>query len=71
MTERGVTESTVESAALAWLNTRGGRVSHGLDGGTDLPRWNGRSRRQSGRREWSTRTDEQPSRKLAFSRHQN
>jgi type I restriction enzyme R subunit len=31
MTERGVTESVVEQAALAWLESLGWSVRHGLD----------------------------------------
>lgn len=30
MTERGVTESVVEQAALAWLDSLGWRIRHGL-----------------------------------------
>ncbi|MDO8479160.1 MAG: hypothetical protein Q7W02_23815 [Candidatus Rokubacteria bacterium] len=31
MTERGVTESVVEQATLAWLESLGWRVTHGLE----------------------------------------
>ena len=31
MTERGVTESVVEQAALAWLESLGWRVTYGLE----------------------------------------
>lgn len=31
MTERGVTESIVEQAAVAWLESLGWRIRHGLE----------------------------------------
>jgi type I restriction enzyme R subunit len=37
MTERGVTESVVEEAALAWLEAIGWRVAHGPDVAPDTP----------------------------------
>ncbi|MCC6764970.1 MAG: type I restriction endonuclease subunit R [Deltaproteobacteria bacterium] len=37
MTERGVTESVVEQAALAWLEAAGWRIAHGPDIAPDMP----------------------------------
>jgi type I restriction enzyme R subunit len=37
MTERGVTESVVEEAALAWLEAAGWQVAHGPDIAPDMP----------------------------------
>jgi type I restriction enzyme R subunit len=37
MTERGVTESVVEQAALAWLEAGGWQVAHGPDIAPDMP----------------------------------
>jgi type I restriction enzyme R subunit len=37
MTERGVTESVVEQAALAWLEAVGWRIAHGPDIAPDMP----------------------------------
>ena len=37
MTARGVTESVVEQAALAWLEGVGWRVAHGPDIAPDMP----------------------------------
>jgi len=37
MTERGVTESGVEDAALAWLEAGGWHVEHGPDIAPDMP----------------------------------
>ena len=38
MTEIGVTESVVEQAALAWLESVGWQIAHGPDVGPDMPR---------------------------------
>ena len=37
MSERGVTESVVEEAALAWLEAGGWRIAHGPDIAPDMP----------------------------------
>lgn len=37
MTGKGVTESSVEEAALAWLESTGWRVAHGPDISPDMP----------------------------------
>jgi type I restriction enzyme R subunit len=37
MTERGITESMVEQAALAWLEAIGWRIAHGPDIAPDMP----------------------------------
>jgi len=37
MTERGVTESIVEQAALAWLESAGWQIAHGPDIAPDMP----------------------------------
>lgn len=76
------TESTVEEAALAWLEAIGWRIAHGPDIAPDMPaaerasysevllsqrlRGGCGSQNPFGR---STRTYEQPMDDLAFSRH--
>jgi type I restriction enzyme R subunit len=37
MTDRGVSESTVEDAALAWLEGSGWEVAHGPETAHDMP----------------------------------
>ena len=37
MTNHGVTESVVESAALAWLEAGGWQIAHGPDIAPDMP----------------------------------
>src|SRR3989442_15123631 len=37
MTDRGVTESVVEQAALAWLESAGWQIAHGPDIAPDMP----------------------------------
>ena len=62
MTERGVTESVVEDAALAWLEAGGWQVAHSPD---IAPRMLGREPPVAGR---SGRGSEGPASRLSISR---